>query len=102
MGYYWDKFVTFFRDAREEALAEEKFKEKGFVEFKNTELVCPYCQRRGDVFIQYLRLKNGISGGKVLGGLLTGGVSLLATGISRKDVFKQFHCDNCDQYWDGL
>jgi hypothetical protein len=47
-----------------------------------------------------MKRKKGISGGKVMGGLLTGGISLLATGLSRKEQATQAHCDNCKSTWD--
>jgi hypothetical protein len=46
-----------------------------------------------------VKRKNGISGGKVMGGLLTGGVSLLATGLSRKQKMTHVHCYNCGADW---
>ena len=66
----------------------------------NSALVCPHCQTRGQVHTKSMKRKKGISGGKVVGGLLTGGISLLATGLSRKEQATQAHCDNCKSTWD--
>jgi len=35
-----------------------------------------------------------------MGGLLTGGLILLGTGLSRKQNLTQSHCDNCYSTWD--
>jgi len=66
----------------------------------NPKIVCPQCQSVGQVRVKPVKRKKGISGGKVMGGLLTGGVSLLATGLSRKEASTQAHCDNCNSTWD--
>jgi hypothetical protein len=44
-------------------------------------------------------LKKGISGGKATGALLTGGVSILASGLSRKEKVTEARCANCRQTW---
>ena len=66
----------------------------------NPKIVCPHCQTTGGVRTKAVKRKTGISGGKVMGGLLTGGFSLLATGLSRKQGCTQAHCDNCNSTWD--
>ena len=48
-------------------------------------MVCPHCQEKGHVRTQPVTRKKGVSGGKATAALLTGGVSLLATGLSRKE-----------------
>jgi len=65
----------------------------------NPALVCPHCQARGKVRTKGLKVKKGISGAKATGAVLTGGVSLLATGLSRKEATTQAHCDNCNSTW---
>ena len=62
-------------------------------------MVCPHCQTEGQVHTKCVKRKKGISGGKVMGGLLTGGFSLLATGLSRKENLTQAHCTNCNSTW---
>jgi hypothetical protein len=39
-------------------------------------MICSHCQTKGTVRTKEVKIKKGISGGKVMGGLLTGGVSL--------------------------
>ena len=62
-------------------------------------MICPHCQTKGQVHTKSVKRKKGISGGKVMGGLLTGGISLLATGLSRKEKLTQAHCSNCNSTW---
>ena len=61
--------------------------------------VCPHCQTRGKVMTKPISRKAGVSGGKATGALLTGGVSLLATGLSRKESVTEAHCKNCGSTW---
>jgi hypothetical protein len=65
----------------------------------NPDLVCPYCQTRGRVTISQVKVKGGISGGKATGAILTGGFSLLATGLSRVGYVTQKTCGKCLQTW---
>jgi len=61
----------------------------------NPQLVCPHCGVAGQVRAKSAKAKQGISGGKATGALLTGGVSILATGLSRKQRVTQCRCGNC-------
>lgn len=63
-------------------------------------MICPHCQEKGTVRTKRVERKMGISGGKVMGGLLTGGVSLLATGLSREESVTEAYCSNCETTWD--
>jgi hypothetical protein len=63
------------------------------------QIVCPHCQVRGHVTTRQVRAKKGVSGGKATGAVLTGGVSLLATGLSRKENQTEMHCGNCNMTW---
>lgn len=76
--------------------AEQHAKEYGPV---NPALVCPHCQKEGRVRTKEVKLKQGISGGKATAALLTGGISILGTGLSRKQKTTQAHCDNCNSTW---
>lgn len=67
---------------------------------RNPSMTCPHCQKRGSVRTMAVKRARGISGKKVTLGLLTGGASLLATGLSQKDKVTQAHCDNCENTWD--
>jgi hypothetical protein len=65
----------------------------------NRALFCPHCQATGFVRAKPIVQKQGISGAKATGALLTGGVSMLATGLSRKENKTQAHCDKCGSTW---
>jgi len=62
--------------------------------------ICPHCQTKGSVRTMPVKRKKGISGAKATGALLTVGVSMLATGLSRKEGMTQAHCGNCNSTWD--
>jgi len=62
-------------------------------------IICPHCQTKGYVYTKLDEVTKGISGGKAVGGLLTGGLSLLATGISRKQQVTRCKCRNCGSEW---
>lgn len=66
---------------------------------KNSQMVCPHCNSSGSVRTKPITQKKGISGGKATAALLTGGISILATGLSRKEKNTQAHCDNCQNTW---
>ena len=66
----------------------------------NPAMICPHCGVRGHVRTKPVDRKKGISGGKATAAVLTGGVSMLATGLSRKEKFTRAHCDNCNNEWD--
>jgi hypothetical protein len=63
------------------------------------EVICPHCQKSGHVRMKQQKMKKGVSGGKATGALLTGGVSLLATGLSRKGWVTKAFCQNCQTSW---
>jgi hypothetical protein len=68
--------------------------------FTNLAMVCPHCQARGRVRTKTVKRKKGVSGAKATGAVLTGGISLIATGLSRKEELTQAHCDSCNNTWD--
>lgn len=65
----------------------------------NPHIVCPYCNYRNCVRTTRLTQKVGISGGKAAGVLLTGGLSLFLTGLSRKVCVTRATCDVCKSVW---
>jgi hypothetical protein len=65
----------------------------------NLELFCPHCQSKGHVRAKTVVQKGGISGGKATAAVITLGISVLATGLSRKQSFTQAHCENCNSTW---
>jgi hypothetical protein len=65
----------------------------------NEHLICPHCQSKGTVRTKGVKRKKGISGAKATGALLTAGVSILATGLSRKESETCAHCMTCGSTW---
>lgn len=66
----------------------------------NPKIVCKFCGVTGRVTVQDVDRKQGISGGKATGAVLTGGASLLVTGLSKVQGCKQLACGNCGMEWD--
>ena len=64
-----------------------------------TAMVCPHCQSIGKIRTKEVKQKKGVSGGKATAAVLTGGLSLLAVGLSRKEGATQANCDNCHNTW---
>lgn len=65
----------------------------------NLMLICPHCNTKGQVRTQQVKNKKGISGGKATAALLTGGVSILVTGLSRKEKATKASCGACKSVW---
>jgi hypothetical protein len=65
----------------------------------NSLIVCVHCQTKGKVRTKIIEKDAGISGKKATVAALTGGISLLATGLSRNEKVTQAHCDNCGSTW---
>jgi hypothetical protein len=65
----------------------------------NSQIICTHCQIKGMVRTMPVQRKAGISGTKASAAVLTGGMSVLATGLSRKTTVTQAHCDNCGSTW---
>ena len=86
---YWHNRET----VRQNQLAE---KEHGPL---SPQFIGLHCQTRGMVRTKPIVRKVGISGGKATAALWTGGVSTLATGLSRKEKLTQAHCENCSSTW---
>lgn len=66
----------------------------------DAQIVCPHCQVKGQVTTRRVKRKKGVSGGKATGAVLTGGLSLPATGLSRKEGATECRCGNCGVRWD--
>ena len=66
---------------------------------RNHDMICPHCLRKGQVRVKSLILKRGISGTKATAAIFTGGISLLATGLSRTEQETHAHCGNCNSVW---
>lgn len=86
-------------ERRREKLAAEKAKADK-IAAQQAAIVCPHCQQAGGVTRRAATRKKGISGGKATGALMTGGASMLATGLSRKEGAQECRCSNCGMKWD--
>jgi hypothetical protein len=84
------------RKAAQAAQAKMRDLQQGPV---NAQMICPHCQSRGTVRTKRITQKKGISGGKATAAVLTAGVSMLATGLSRKEAATEARCDNCSSTW---
>jgi hypothetical protein len=62
-------------------------------------LRCPHCGAVGRVKTKRVKTKQGISGGKAAGAVLTAGFSVLATGLSRKQDVTEMRCKACKMVW---
>lgn len=56
---------------------------------------CPFCSLQGGVYCMESSSKKGFSTSKATSALLTGGVSLLFTGLAKTVVEKNFLCEEC-------
>jgi len=65
----------------------------------NPAMMCPHCQTKGQIRTKHTKQKKGISGSKATAALLTGGLSILAVGLSRKEGATQAHCGKCNNTW---
>jgi hypothetical protein len=94
-----DQINNYYGAQRAERHAHEEnatTKQYGYI---NAQIVCPHCQQSGAVRTTQVSLKQGISGAKATGAILTGGASLLVTGLSQKVGATQAHCDTCHSNW---
>lgn len=65
----------------------------------NPAMICPHCQEKGKIRQKAVTQKKGISGGKAAAAVFTSGVSMLATGLSRKEKLTDAYCGNCKSRW---
>jgi hypothetical protein len=65
----------------------------------NNKIICSQCGENGCVHTKSASKKAGISGGKATAALLTGGISLLGFGLSRKEKVTEAYCGNCKSTW---
>lgn len=85
--------------SRPSAVAAQEERDRVSAE-RQARLVCRHCRAVGQVTSQVVRRKRGISGGKATGAVLTAGVSMLATGLSRKQTVTHMTCSSCGTGWD--
>lgn len=65
----------------------------------NPTMFCPHCQTKGRIRTKVITQKKGVSGSKATAAVITGGLSVLAVGLSRKEASTQAHCENCSNTW---
>ena len=83
-------------DAKEDAKEAEEKRAKAA---RDAKLFCPHCQQFGYVTTEPTTVKKGIDGGKATAALLTGGLTMLATGLSQCDTMTRANCANCGSTW---
>jgi len=66
---------------------------------RQQKIICPHCQEAGHVTTRSVKRKKGISGGKAAAAVITGGLSVLATGLSQKENETEATCSNCGSVW---
>lgn len=100
----WMKFITdrsgdvtphYYQAARSLPPTETRTRPTG-----SANITCPHCLHKGDVKVSPVAQKRGVSGAKATGAILTGGVSILITGLSRKETVSQATCSNCSVTWE--
>jgi len=65
------------------------------------QLVCPHCHTRGTVTGKSGISSKGVSGGKAAGAVVTGGLSVFATGLSKNERVRKLTCSKCNSTWDA-
>lgn len=65
------------------------------------QIECPYCHSSGTVVVQQVKKKKGVSTGKATAALLTGGISLIGTGLAKKAIVSQLTCASCNMTWEA-
>ena len=62
-------------------------------------IVCVHCQSAGHIQVKQAKVKDGVSGGKLTAALLTGGITMLATGLSQTKNRTTMFCGKCSMEW---
>ncbi|MEJ2193376.1 MAG: hypothetical protein P8X73_00780 [Ignavibacteriaceae bacterium] len=82
-------------------LNPEKVKQNrnGLSRTLNYEMICPYCQRKGQVRVKTIIQYKRINVVQATAAILTFGITLLATGFLRKEQERHAHCGYCNSVW---
>lgn len=73
---------------------------EGAVDFgASPHLICPHCHTKGRVKTRKEYKATGISGAKASGAVITGGLSVFLTGLSRKEFKVVATCGACKSKW---
>jgi hypothetical protein len=62
---------------------------------QDASIVCAFCHEAGNVTTRAVKVKRGVSGAKATGAVLTGGLSVVGTGLSRKQEATELRCSGC-------
>ena len=62
-------------------------------------MICPHCQTKGMVRTEAITENAGILQARLIGARITGGLSMLVTGPSRKEHQTQARCGKCQATW---
>lgn len=65
----------------------------------NPHVVCPHCKNRECVRTKRVKRDKGVSGGKAGLAVLTGGWSVIGTGLSNKEEATKALCQTCGVEW---
>lgn len=65
----------------------------------NKHINCQHCGTTGYVDSKQVKMKQGISGGKATAAVFTAGISMLGTGLSRKQAVTEMRCTKCKTVW---
>jgi hypothetical protein len=63
-------------------------------------IVCPYCQKRGQVSTRRVKVKTGFSTAKASFAVVTFGITTLATGLAKKGYITKARCGHCWSHWE--
>lgn len=66
----------------------------------NPALMCPYCRKKGNIRTKRVERKKRVSGATATGTILIGGVSIVASDLSRKEQVTEVYCGNCEGTWE--
>ena len=89
-------FVIYIMTKRDDQAATEQYKQQ---QKMTRNMICPHCNTKGSVTTKQVKRKQGIHGGKATAAVLTCGISMLGTGLSRKQQMTEASCTHCGAVW---
>ena len=98
-GFLWAMIGFCYESSQHPKRQAQKAREEQEKAVRDTRLCCPHCRKYGFVRTEKTTVKRGISGGKTTAALLTGGLSMLYTGLSQEDTMTRVTCSNCGSTW---
>lgn len=64
-----------------------------------SKMTCQHCRTSGSISAKPVTVKDGISGGRAAAGVVTGGASVLVTGLSQRKNQLRYVCGTCGGSW---